>query len=591
MSGIGSVLNMAKDALLTQQHAISVVAHNITNVNTEGYSRQDPVLAARDAAPYGGFMFGRGVELGEIFRLSDNLIEERLQQRESDFTALYEKEIYLNVMEGIFSESSGLSLSNQMTEFWAAWNDLSNNPSGIAERSVLYENGALLAQSFNDISSALSRMTIEMSNGIDAGIEQVNQLLSQIADINGEITNIEINSNANDLRDQRNMLVRKLSDFININTFEDDDGNMTVMTGKGFSLVNKRDAYSLSFSGTDVIWNGANSTATITDVITGGKMGGWLDMRDEIIPKYQADFDELAKGIVWELNKIHTQGVGLTGFTSLTGTYAATDNLEELGTVDSGLDYYDKIVDGTFEIWLYDSTGAVVGSETITIDADPAGTTLTTLAAALDVVDTTLGTVNQPADLTATITAGQLVITAANGYTFAFSDDTSNVLAALGLNTFFTGTDAGSMAANSVLDSQKGMIAAAKVDSATGAFVTGDNSNALDVAGLQFQGVDLLRYTYTRGSSPTTETITGTTLDTFLHTLVSSVGIKSLGIKRETAYSEVIVDQMKQTRDSISAVSLDEEMINITKYQQAYSAAAKLISVSDEMLSILLAVK
>ena len=591
MSGIGSVLNMAKDALLTQQHAISVVAHNITNVNTEGYSRQDPVLAARDAAPYGGFMFGRGVELGEIFRLSDNLIEERLQQRESDFTALYEKEIYLNVMEGIFSESSGLSLSNQMTEFWAAWNDLSNNPSGIAERSVLYENGALLAQSFNDISSALSRMTIEMSNGIDAGIEQVNQLLSQIADINGEITNIEINSNANDLRDQRNMLVRKLSDFININTFEDDDGNMTVMTGKGFSLVNKRDAYSLSFSGTDVIWNGANSTATITDVITGGKMGGWLDMRDEIIPKYQADFDELAKGIVWELNKIHTQGVGLTGFTSLTGTYAATDNLEELGTVDSGLDYYDKIVDGTFEIWLYDSTGAVVGSETITIDADPAGTTLTDLRDALELADTNIGTATPPGDLTATITAGQLVITAANGYTFAFSDDTSNVLAALGLNTFFTGTDAGSMAANSVLDSQKGMIAAAKVDSATGAFVTGDNSNALDVAGLQFQGVDLLRYTYTRGSSPTTETITGTTLDTFLHTLVSSVGIKSLGIKRETAYSEVIVDQMKQTRDSISAVSLDEEMINITKYQQAYSAAAKLISVSDEMLSILLAVK
>ena len=591
MSGIGSVLNMAKDALLTQQHAISVVAHNITNVNTEGYSRQDPVLAARDAAPYGGFMFGRGVELGEIFRLSDNLIEERLQQRESDFTALYEKEIYLNVMEGIFSESSGLSLSNQMTEFWAAWNDLSNNPSGIAERSVLYENGALLAQSFNDISSALSRMTIEMSNGIDAGIEQVNQLLSQIADINGEITNIEINSNANDLRDQRNMLVRKLSDFININTFEDDDGTMTVMTGKGFSLVNKRDAYSLSFSGTDVIWNGANSTATITDVITGGKMGGWLDMRDEIIPKYQADFDELAKGIVYELNKIHTQGVGLTGFTSLTGTYAATDNLEELGTVDSGLDYYDKIVDGTFEIWLYDSTGAVVGSETITIDADPAGTTLTDLRDALELADTNIGTATPPGDLTATITAGQLVITAANGYTFAFSDDTSNVLAALGLNTFFTGTDAGSMAANSVLDSQKGMIAAAKVDSATGAFVTGDNSNALDVAGLQFQGVDLLRYTYTRGSSPTTETITGTTLDTFLHTLVSSVGIKSLGIKRETAYSEVIVDQMKQTRDSISAVSLDEEMTNITKYQQAYSAVAKLISVSDEMLSILLAVK
>jgi flagellar hook-associated protein 1 FlgK len=146
------------------------------------------------------------------------------------------------------------------------------------------------------------------------------------------------------------------------------------------------------------------------------------------------------------------------------------------------------------------------------------------------------------------------------------------------------------MTVNSVLASQKSFIAAARVDS-NGDFASGDNTNALEVANLQFQGVDLKRWTYERGSSATSEDVSGTTLDTYLHTLVGSVGIKSQGIQREKEYSEVIVNNLTQTRDGISAVSIDEEMTNLIRYQQAYAAAAKLVSVSDEMLSVLLETK
>ncbi|MBN2060136.1 MAG: flagellar hook-associated protein FlgK, partial [Deltaproteobacteria bacterium] len=211
MSGIGLVLNVAKDALLTQQYAIDVVSHNITNVSTEGYTRQSPILEAKDAAPYGGFIFGRGVELNDIIRNANEFIEKRLRNCQSDLLAMTEKSLYMGVIESIFDENSGRSLSNQMVDFWNVWNDLSNNPSGQPERSLLAENASLLTETFRDLSSDLIKLDQEIDKSIQAGIGEVNQILTQIADINKQILVLEVSGNANDLRDQRNMLVNKLS--------------------------------------------------------------------------------------------------------------------------------------------------------------------------------------------------------------------------------------------------------------------------------------------------------------------------------------------------------------------------------------------
>ena len=588
MGGISLVLNAAKDALMSQQYAIDVTSHNVANVNTPGYSRQTPILSSKLPAPYAGFILGRGVELDEIVRNTDSFIETRLRERNGTLSAMMQEEVYLQAMEGVFNESSGRSLSTQFENFWNAWQDLSNNPSGDAERNALYEMGALLAQSFKDLSGDMDQFTRELKLSLEAGVDKVNQITAEIATLNEQIVSMEVSGQANDLRDKRNALLNELSEYIDIKAFENDDGNMMAMTTSGYTLVDKSSTYQLGIDGNDIKWEGSGDIeVTMTDKISGGKLGGWLNMRDEILPKYEADLSALAQATIWEVNKIHSEGVGLEGFTSLTGTYAVADSGEELGTSDSGLDFYDKIEDGTFEIWLYDDTGALVGgtSTPITIDKDAGGTTLTSLAGLLTVVDTDLG---EPDVLTAAVTSdGKLQITATGGYSFALSDDTSGILAALGVNTFFEGGNAQTMDMNALLDSNKEFIAAGVIDSATGTYAAGDNTNALSMANLQYGNVTIQRWIYERGQAATSQDVNDT-LENYLHSLVGSIGIESQSVSRAKDYNQVVIDQMNATRDSVSAVSLDEEMTNLIKYQQGYTAAAKLIATADEMFQTLL---
>ena len=673
MSGIGLVLNVAKDALLTQQYAINVTSHNIANVDTEGYSRQTPVITAKQAAPYGGFIFGRGVELTDIVRNTNDFLEKRLQSGQSDLSSVSEQNTYMSVLESMFDENSGQSLSSQFDEFWSAWNDLANNPSGIAERNSLVENSTVLAESFNNLNSDLNKTSNDINNSIEAGVNSINEILTQIADINEQIVAIESSGNANDLRDQRNRLVTELSKYTDINTYEYPDGNLVVSTGKGYPLVSRGDTYPLNFDGGKVKWEGSGSSQVdITDTITGGKMGGWLEMRDEVIPEIIANLDELAKTVIWEVNKIHSQGIGLEGFSSVTGTYAVSDNDTALGSVGSGLAFNDKITDGSFKLWLYDETGSTVGSTNIAVDADTM--TMNDLVSAVDGLS-----IGGKDALNAMIKDGKLYIgtdASHSGYSFAFSDDTSNILAALGVNTFFQSSSSRDIAVNNSIISNKNNITASMINNnvgpavgasdntstgiittdgqytgeadaayeieivddtqfkwrkdggiwttdtmgssvllgegvsvnfngsfdasdsfsidvtesseTNGKFALGDNSNTLAIADLQNQDLTIKQWSYSGEGGAASDNITNTTIDEYLHMLVSSIGIKSQSVQREEQYKQTIQDQLSATRDNISSVSLDEEMANLIKFQQAYTAAAKLITTSQDMLETLL---
>ena len=586
MSGIGLILNSAKDALLTHQYAINVISHNITNVNTPGYSRQTALINAKTPAPYGGFVFGRGVELNDILRQNNNFIETRLQQRKSALMAMSEKEAYLSVMEGIFNENSELSLGNQFSNFFNSWNDLANAPSGLSERNVVYEYGALLSQSFGNFETDLAQLNQSLSLSIDTAVKRVNQLSSQIADLNEQVFNLGAYGDANDLKDHRDTLLKELSEYIDISTHEDPEGHITLTTSSGYTLVNKTTTYQLSFSGGNIKWEGSGGgEVDITDKITGGKLGGWLDMRDEIIPKYRAEFSELAKSVIWEVNKIHSLGVGLEGFSSVTGTYDADT---PAGALDnSGLAYQDLITDGDFKFWVYDSSGNVIdmggagGALVVAIDKDV--TSINDIEAALDGLDGGNISANVASD-------GKLTITASNGRTFAFSEDDSHVLAAMGINTFFTGDDAAGMGMNAMLETRPELIAAAKVAPAGGEFAVGDSSNALDMIDLQYQNVTLKRWTYERGVAGTSQDVSNS-FENYYHYFVGSIGITSQSIGREKGYSEVVVNQLTDKRNNISAVSIDEEMTDLIKFQHAYSAAAKLVTTANEMLQELLNLK
>lgn len=586
MSGIGMVLNIATTALNAQQYGLGVTAQNIANVNTEGYSRQNPVLVAKQPLMYGGLLLGRGVDTEQVSRSSDQLIENKLMQEKSNMSSSSEMEKYMQVLEGFFNENSGNSISTMVSDFWNRWYDISNNPSGSSERISLYEQSVLLSEQFNALRTDLTQIHKDLTGAVTSGIETINKITYEIAQVNGQIVSMEANNIANDLRDQRNALVSELNEYLDVKAFEQSDGSLTILATRGCTLVQGNSSYDLEMGGTNgdrIRWqNSSGSYVDITNYLTNGKLGGWLDMRDEIIAKNQLDLDALAKEFIWSVNQQHSQGVGLEGFSSVTGSCVVSDSAEELGTIDSGLDYYDKISDGTFNLWVYDPNGAVVGGFPISIpiDADSGGTTLSSLRIDIDAA----------ANITASITLdGKLKIDADSGYTFAFSDDTSNVLAALGINTFFTGSSSGDMRVNDTIGLNKNFIAAAQVDS-DGTMASGDNNNALTITNLQSTSMSISQWICDRIHGNTQGSVIST-IEDYYHSMVGAIGIVSASVSRDRSFGEMMVNELSTIRDSISAVSLDEEMTNIIKYQHAYAAAAKLISVGDEMLSTLLELK
>lgn len=570
MSGITLLLNTAKGALMAQQLAMDVVGHNVANVNTPDYTRQVAVLEAMRPAPYDGMTIGRGVDVIAVQRNADAFIENTLQQRQSDLSATSEKELSMKVLEGIFNENSGRSLTGQMADFWNAWNDLANNPAGDAERSALFERGALLCQAFRDISSDIDQVHRELNLSLDAGVGSINEITGKIADLNEQIVAMSVTGDANDLLDQRQHLVNQLSEYLDISYYVNSDNTMTVTMGKGNVLVSRAESYSLSFNGNAVNWESSGGgNVDITDTIAGGKMGGWLEMRDSILPEYNDKLNLLSSSLIWEVNNIHAQGVGLEGMTDVTGSYGATNPGAALQS--SGLDFQDRITNGSFSFWVYDATGNSVdlggpgGSLQVTVD--PTTTTVNGLQSTLQGV--------AGGNITASVTTdGKLEIHGSSGYSFAFSNDTSGALSALGVNTFFAGGDAVNMSMNSGLAANKNLIAAGRVGAA-GEMAVGDNSNASGMAGLQYQDAAGLN----------------DTLDNYLASLEGSIGIKSQSITRTREYNDVILSKLKETRNNISAVSLDEEMTDLIKFQHAYAAAAKLISTADEMYQSLLQVK
>jgi len=175
---------------------------------------------------------------------------------------------------------------------------------------------------------------------------------------------------------------------------------------------------------------------------------------------------------------------------------------------------------------------------------------------------------------------------------FAFSDNassTSGLVAAAGINTYFKGYDAMTMEVNDKLSDTR-LVAAAVVDSMTGRISQGDNTNALALADAQFQDGEMILWTYQRGSDAQSS-ITNATLDDYFTQMMGSLGIKSRSIKNSKEFADIMVNNITEQRNSVSAVSLDEEMIKLMKYQHAFSAASKLLKVSDEMLNMLISMR
>ncbi|MGD2149027.1 MAG: flagellar hook-associated protein FlgK [Desulfobacterales bacterium] len=587
MSSLGMVLDIATSALAAQQYAIDVTAHNIANVDTEGYSRQIPALQSKQAVLSQGVLLGLGVKTEQVTRSIDQFVENKLMQEKSNLSSFQEMEKYMQVLEGIFSENSESSISATLSDFWNLWHDISNNPSGSSERIALYEHSLLMSEQFSSLSPDLNQIQTDITNAITVGIERINQITSEISQINVKIVGMEANNNvANDLRDKRNTLVSELNEYLDIKTFEQSNHSLTIVAAKGCTLVHNDRNYELEMYGDRVKWQDSGGNyVDITNHISNGKIGGWLELRDEIIAKYELDLDAIAKEFIWSVNQQHSQGVGLKLFESgstITGDYQTNTDLGEL-------EYGSEIqfIANGFNLWIEDRTdpaNPTIDYVSVDLSSLDSSSSLPDLATAINNQITGAGLTG----ITVDGSGSALSLIAGNNYAFGFSDDNSNILAALGINTFFTGTGAGSIGLNAMLN-DKDYIAAAQIDT-DGSYAAGDNTNALAMTDLQYASMDISQWTCDRINGNTEGSVT-TTIENYYHSMVGSLGIVSSSISRDTEFNEMMVKELNTLRDSISAVSLDEEMTNLIKYQHAYQAAAKLITISDEMLDTLISTR
>ena len=354
MSGIGSTMSIAKTAIAAQQVGLTVTGNNIANVNNPNYSMQNADHLNRTPSLYAGFLFGTGVNTSQIQQSVDKFLEVRLTDEESTQAAFEEAEAYMKILEGYFDENSNASITSIMVEFWNSWHDLSDNPLGSSERVSVYEKGSNLAGRLNKANTDLTNMAADIDQEIKGALGQINSYSSQIAALNVQITGLEGNRSANDLRDQRNSLLGKLGQLIDIDTFEQDSGAIIVNAANGSTLVNGADHYNLTKDQDRILWQGSyGADVDITDRIAGGKLGGWLEIRDEILPKFTEQMDVFARETIWAMNYQHSQGAGLEYYTgSVTGDYKA----DQSGLLSS-YSFGDKIdYSKAFVLWLQDKT-------------------------------------------------------------------------------------------------------------------------------------------------------------------------------------------------------------------------------------------
>ncbi|TVM15938.1 flagellar hook-associated protein FlgK [Oceanidesulfovibrio indonesiensis] len=324
---------------------------------------------------------------------------------------------------------------------------------------------------------------------------------------------------------------------------------------------------------TPIEGNGANNR------LSGGKLAGLITARDEGILAYAEELDALAHELIWQMNFQHSQGAGLEHYVATTASYQTKDTTAPLAA--SSLPYASRLQSGGLAFAFYnESTGESLGVESLDFSTVTPGTaTFDPETHSLqDVVDAI--NASFPGLLQASIQDGRLQLSAEDGVEFEFAGDSSGLLAALGLNTFFSGSDVSNMAIDSRVATNTNRINAAVVDG-SGAVAAGDNSNALALAALADKSVTL----------DCLHSSTSQSIAEHLHALTAKVGADTDTAARNYTLTSTLAADLNARQEEVAGVSMDEELTNLMRYQQAYQAASRLIQTTSEMFDTLMSLK
>jgi flagellar hook-associated protein 1 FlgK len=302
--------------MLTDQSALSVTSNNIANANTPGYSRQTVQLEEVAPVSYGSNLLGDGVQLQQIVSQRSGLLQTQLDQ---ETQSQGQQNAYLSSMQqvqSLFNETSGTGLQSSLTGFFNSVQQLSTNPSSTSLRQGVLSAAQNLAQAFNGTASQLVSQQRNVDQSVSQSVSQVNTLTAQIAQLNGQVSAAtSTGQNAGTFIDQRDQLINQLSGLIDVAEIPAGNGSLTLTTTGGANLVVGNQSFALGTqadpaSGFQHVFSQGSD---ITASITGGALGGALQVRDSAIPAILSSLDTLAAGIANSVNAVNQGGTDLHG--------------------------------------------------------------------------------------------------------------------------------------------------------------------------------------------------------------------------------------------------------------------------------------
>ena len=444
-----STIQMAKNALFAAQTGIQVAANNIANSDTPGYVRERVVLTpAPTQVLGGGLVNGTGVQVKGVVREVDTYLQERMRTALSDMAQGEAQESIFKELESAIGELTENDLSTALSEFFGTINDVLNQPEDAAVRHMAVLQGEQLAEGIRQLNGRVEDLRKMTNERVIHAAGDMNQLITEIAKLNKQIIEVEqggtVVSDAVGLRDKRDLALEELAKLVNIQVDEQQSGAVNVFVGGDYLVFDGATQLVKAVGEVDRGLSVAELRLANTDAslrASSGEVAGLITARDDVLAGFLDDLDSFAGSLVYEFNKIQSSGQGMHGYDAITSEQRI--DVPTVGLDEAGLIFTP--VHGSFQVQIINKDTGLYTSHDIQVQLSGMDddTTYDDLIAQLDGVD----------GLSAErLVNGQLRLASeSEDLEFAFADDSSGILAALGVNTFFAGSNGADIRVNDAL--------------------------------------------------------------------------------------------------------------------------------------------
>jgi flagellar hook-associated protein 1 FlgK len=564
--GLGAALGIAGNALNVFSTGVQVTGNNLANASTPGYIVEDLLLQPAPSYGVPPLILGTGVEAIGVKQQVNQFLQQQILGATSDSSGSNQlSTVYTNLQQQLQALGDN-NLSTQFSSFASALSNLANQPSSAALNAQAVDAGTSLANAISTLRTSMDTQRSLDNTQVQQLVNQANNLIKNIVQLNPQITKLEssqlLQSQAGSLRDQRYQDLNQLSQIIPITYTENKDGSLNIYSGSNYLVLGEQSqqlrtvpAGSQGVATVNVQFGTTGGTIT-GDSTSGGQLAAVLQGRDKVLGGFTQSLDTLTSSMISAFNQIYASGEGTDGFTSVTSANTLSDPTVSLS--QAGLAFPPQ--NGSFQLQVLNTTTGLTSTSTINVNltGEPGDTTLNSLAAAI----------NGVANASATVTPdGHLQLSAASGYQLKFSNDTSNVLSSLGINTFFTGSNSSNIGINSAVVANPNTFASGQGNGPT------DGSNALALS--QF------------ASTPLTS-LNGETLNQNYNALITGIANNASAETTLSQSQSDFLQTLTTQQQQVSGVSLDAQAIQLMQYQQGYQASAKVVTTIDQMFQVLM---